>query len=462
MEVLSRRFGHASPFRKKFVYVKECLRRPRVILWTILSLVGFKNRSFIGNFRLIEDFHYSISSSQQDLSNHYKNWKDSDYLFAQGEYHNAIMLRKEILRDLHVESDYPPIMPETFSISIGHLALSYLHKLAIEASLLVKGPRFHLFGSRCANLDAFKFVSQGNQVIKQHVLSFTGSLMFSPIAENLTMFRGIDDFFDIYELWERIGSLQRGQESLIYPSEKLPIFKSKYLERETELLNQMGISNDRKIALLHVRDTGNIGDTRNANIEHYSKAIRELIRNDFVVIRIGDSKMPSIKIEEKGFFDFTKPTRFPRISDFFLFSRCDAFIGTTSGPFGFPLLFGKPTLVTNLTSISRNSLSGNKSIYVPKKIVTRGSNRVWTLEEMLKSKLSFGGEYSHSQLARQGLTLLENTEEEILEATKDLMRLIESDFSLIDSRMDTVNRIRKEARSVSYGDFASSFLDGMT
>jgi len=448
--------------RKNLIFIKEFLRSPRVALLSILNLVGFKRTSIIGNFKLIEDFHCSLRLKQQNISNYYKMWRESDYKFAIGDYHDAIFMRKEILRDLHEDNDYPPIMPENFTISIGHLALSYLHKIAIRQRILPGGPRFHLLGSRCANLDAFKFVSQGDYVINQRFLEFTGSLLFSPITENLTMFRGIDDFFDIYELWERIGSLQKNNtsyvDSSLYNFQTMP---SNFLEREAEALKLMGISPQSKIAVLHVRDTGDSNDSRNANIANYRKAVRELIKNDFMVIRIGDSRMRSIDIDETGFFDLTKTKGSGKVSDFALFSRCDAFIGTTSGPFGFPLLFGKPTLVTNLTSISRNSLTGKKSMYLPKKVVSKGTNRVWTLEEMFKSKISFGGEYAHSQLAREDISFLENTEDEISEATKDLIRSISNGFSIVDSRMKTINKIRQEAKSVSYGDFASSFLDEM-
>lgn len=448
--------------RKNLIFIKEYLRSPRVALLSILNLVGFKRTSIIGNFKMIEDFHCSLRLNQQNISNYYKMWRESDYKFAIGDYHDAIFMRKEILRDFHEDNDYPPIMPENFTISIGHLALSYLHKIAIGQRILPEGPRFHLLGSRCANLDAFKFVSQGDYVINQRFLEFTGSLLFSPITENLTMFRGIDDFIDIYELWERIGSLQKNNtsyvDSSLYNFQTMP---SNFLEREAGALKLMGISPQSKIAVLHVRDTGDSNDSRNANIANYRKAVRELIKNDFMVIRIGDSRMRSIDIDETGFFDLTKTKGSGKVSDFALFSLCDAFIGTTSGPFGFPLLFGKPTLVTNLTSISRNSLTGKKSMYLPKKVVSKGTNRVWTLEEMFQSKISFGGEYSHSQLARKDISFLENTEDEISEATKDLIRSISNGFSIVDSRMKTINKIRQEAKSVSYGDFASSFLDEM-
>ncbi len=463
MKTFSLIVGNVRSICKNLIFIKEYLRGPRVTLLSILNLVGFKKTSFIGNFRLINDFHCSLRSNQRDVSNYYKMWQESDYKFAMGDYHDAIYMRKEILRDLHEGNDYPPIMPENFTIAIGHLALSYLHKIAIEQRILPEGPRFHLLGSRCANLDAFKFVSQGDYVINQRFLEFTGSLLFSPITENLTMFRGIDDFFDVYELWERIGSLQKNNtsyvDSSLYNFQTMP---SNFLEREAEVLKLMGISPQSKIAVLHVRDTGDTNDSRNANIVNYRKAIRELIKNDFIVIRIGDSRMRSIDIDETGFFDLTKTKGSGKVSDFALISRCDAFIGTTSGPFGFPLLFGKPTLVTNLTSISRNSLSGKKSIYLPKKIVNKRTKRVWTLEETFQSKISFGGEHSHSQLARKGISLLENTEDEISEATNDLIRSIANGFSIVDSRMKTINKIREEAKSVSYGDFASSFLDGIT
>lgn len=126
------------------------------------------------------------------------------------------------------------------------------------------------------------------------------------------------------------------------------------VERGWELLERHGIARGTPLVTLHVRearwkaDLGNFlhYGSRNADLASYLPAIRRLVAKGAAVIRLGDAGMtPAPALP--GLLDYPHSALKADWMDVFLVSQCLFHIGTSSGMSLTPLLFGKPTLLTN-------------------------------------------------------------------------------------------------------------------
>jgi putative glycosyltransferase (TIGR04372 family) len=174
------------------------------------------------------------------------------------------------------------------------------------------------------------------------------------------------------------------------------------------------------------------------------------------VIRIGDDNMETLpKIDH--LLDL-RPMRFHWLHPYVLHDA-KMHVGTNSGPSWMSQVLGTPTLVTNVTSIARNMISGNRhTIYIPKHLFVKG--RKLNLRETLVDLEAYS-EIDGKALQARGISYHENTPKEITLATLELLNQINSwpnfkEFRSIDL---TIDAERKKAGAISFGKFAYSFFD---
>jgi putative glycosyltransferase (TIGR04372 family) len=118
---------------------------------------------------------------------------------------------------------------------------------------------------------------------------------------------------------------------------------------------------------------------------------------------------------------------------------------------------GRPSLITNLTSISRAALSGTSSIYLPKKF-TSSRGRILELDEVFNSRFSFGGEYLHRQFSKEGLALEDNSEDEICFAVEELLARSISG-TITETSIDLeIRKLQIRANSVARGRISNTFV----
>ncbi len=112
--------------------------------------------------------------------------------------------------------------------------------------------------------------------------------------------------------------------------------------------------------------------------------------------------------------------------DLFFVSRCRFFLGCTSGPIYFPPSFGKPTLITNFPGPAfsiRFPYSNN--LILTKRVVERDNGRVLTLQEMFEGRRCIMNDTV--KFEAMGFRWESNKPEDILEATKEMLYMIETD-----------------------------------
>jgi putative glycosyltransferase (TIGR04372 family) len=142
----------------------------------------------------------------------------------------------------------------------------------------------------------------------------------------------------------------------------------------------------------------------------------------------------------------------------FVLSQSRFFIATCSGPLYFPSLFGVPTLFTNLIGIGRTTLPFSKnSIHLPKRYVKSNGLHA-SLTETLHSPFGFG-ELSMKEYSQLGISIHENSADEILASTVEMFERLEGSTIPDETQLDNrVNEIRTKFEWTSSGSFSTAFL----
>ncbi len=175
----------------------------------------------------------------------------------------------------------------------------------------------------------------------------------------------------------------------------------------------------KKYVCLHVRTGGYFKDheysaPRNATIDNYIPALRELTRLGYVVVRLGDPAMPPLVME--GVLDYAHSRSRSEKNDVLLIEHCELFIGSLSGPIDTACLFEKRILTVNCLSLAHCTWYRMGSLIVPKKVVLRG--RALSLKEQIDLHLF---EICGTGQMVEGVEYRENSADEILGAVREFL-----------------------------------------
>ena len=205
------------------------------------------------------------------------------------------------------------------------------------------------------------------------------------------------------------------------------------------ILLQNGIDIKKKIVCVHVRDSSYLSikfphenfsyhDRRNGDLDTYIKTINYLLSKDYIVFRMGKHVNKKLSIKNKNFIDFPFFHSRSDLLDIYLGSSCYFAISTGSGWDQIPFCFRRPVLYTNVSNISRLQLSSKKFISIFK--LAKKNNNFLKIPEMLHEdiKLNFNINKKRENLNSE-LEYINNTEDEILEATKEMEILIKNNFN---------------------------------
>jgi len=208
-------------------------------------------------------------------------------------------------------------------------------------------------------------------------------------------------------------------------------------------LRDLGVGTGRWFVCVHARANGWTGYTRaygqkqppnyqiesdeyrNVDIETYFPAIEYITSMGGIVIRMGDPTMEPVNgIDGLIDYPFTQHRSLPM--DLYLVARSQFVIGCDAGfTTNFPVAFGTPTLVTNVASpvITAYWPYENTRVML-KPTVETDSGRVLSLLESSHPRLSTT--HNAVVLNDMGYRWEPNTAEEILDATKEMVELVES------------------------------------
>lgn len=202
-----------------------------------------------------------------------------------------------------------------------------------------------------------------------------------------------------------------------------------------EILKSTGLDTSRKFIVIHIREDGynnNFSDNhsvRNSDPTSYIKAIKFILSKGINVIRVGDKSMKKLpKLD--GFLDYAHSKIKSDFMDVFLAAKCIFCIGTSSGYYHIPMFFDRPILLLNCVPLAPVLSLTDKSMFLSKKyIYTNSKKKVNLIELFTFNKMMLGDLKS---LKENNITVLDNSAEDVLSATKDMMEMynknIKNDF----------------------------------
>ncbi len=217
------------------------------------------------------------------------------------------------------------------------------------------------------------------------------------------------------------------------------------MECGAQLRKKLGIPANAKTITLHVRESGFLANRapkenfyayhnyRDALIDHYIPTIEYLTKEQgYWVIRIGDKSMRPLPPMEQLIDAPLHPDYEPFIDPYFC-AVSDFHLGMPSGPYTLAVMFGTPVLCTNAI-IAHYEYGFHYDMFLYKKYFSRTLQRYLTFEEVMMSHIA---EFLYQEdYDRDQLELHENSPEEILIATKEMLFRIRHEYdSTDDSRI---------------------------
>ena len=190
----------------------------------------------------------------------------------------------------------------------------------------------------------------------------------------------------------------------------------------------------RPLACLHVRDSSYLRHTQpNANYSYHdyrdwrtkdlARVVEELSNKGFFLVRMGAFVDETFPFAGDNIFDYAKSDFRSDRMDLYLGSRCALWVGAASGLMDVPFAFRRPLVVLNhvcplIPAEPRFSLYAD-SIWIFKKYWSEAKGRLLSFREVLETGAgSFG---RTGEFAAAGIRLIDNSPEEIREATIEMI-----------------------------------------
>jgi putative glycosyltransferase (TIGR04372 family) len=384
-------------------------------------------------------------------------WNLAEFMEVEGNFHASVSLKQEILEralqkyGLEKGIFVPPFIESDWLHAFGHQAclgyfllaqrLGFVHPerrtILDLGNANMKRP---ILSKILANFNIWESNTKAN--ILEHPDLFC-------LTEKMTMLSTPEGFKHFNEIMDKVlfaMNTQSIRQNFDLCEEEL--FKAR------KQLSILGLPDDAWFVGLHVRQDYRMQE-RDSNISNYIDSIKFITSRGGWVIRIGDSRHQPLPILPNVIDLITNSAMEQNLHDYVL-TKCRFFMGNVSGPVMFPLLYGIPTLVSNVVAIGKNTWRGAKhTISIPKIWVEQNSKRELSIFESLELGLGF---VELSTAKNGNYRTRENSSEEILLATEELYANLDNKDFRMSTYQNSLLIQRKKLGAVSFGVFAESFL----
>lgn len=218
----------------------------------------------------------------------------------------------------------------------------------------------------------------------------------------------------------------------------VPLLKltAEHRARGRAALHEMGVPSDAWYVCVHVRETGadpnlparyrlhleNPGQSfRDADVTSYIPAMEEIVRRGGWVVRMGDPSMTRLPTL-KNVIDYAHSAHRSDWMDVFLCAEARFFLGTTSGLYLVPFIFGVPCAIANVVPLDAAPLS-SRDVYVPKMHFQLAEQRPLTFAEVCS--LDIAEAYHGAAFERVAVRLIETSPEDIRSAAIEMIVTLE-------------------------------------
>ena len=212
-------------------------------------------------------------------------------------------------------------------------------------------------------------------------------------------------------------------------------FTQDEIQRGRELLKNMNVDMDNdNYVCIFARDNAfldrtmphnNWGhhDRRNSDIDSFIEAIKFLIEKGLTVIRVGSIVQKPISYSHPRLIDYPLSEHQCEFLDVFLIGTCKFFLGASSGISDVAIPFDIPRLNVDMAEFGI-APTGKKCLYIPKKHKYTKTGQYLHFKEAFVIKLK---QYSIN-FQELGLELEDNSPDDILKATEEMLARLEGSF----------------------------------
>lgn len=225
-------------------------------------------------------------------------------------------------------------------------------------------------------------------------------------------------------------------------------FSAEENKRGEDFLNSIGLKKDQKFVCYTVRDNQYLKNEfpdidfsyhsyRDSDISKFYPSFNYLLDRGYAVFRMGKHVSSEVKIDNSSFFDYSISDFRSDFLDIWLLANCSFTVSTGTGIDEVANVFRKPICYVNfLPTLLFNSYNP-KALTTPKTLLNPQTKKPLSLLEMIQK-------YDHLDKFQNGdLLFAENTENEIIDAIKEIERKIDSNWSLNEEEMIIRNKFLK-------------------
>lgn len=205
------------------------------------------------------------------------------------------------------------------------------------------------------------------------------------------------------------------------------------------LLRSYGIKKNDKFICLNVRDSAFLSHKsfdyhsyRDCKIENYKHAAEKLADLGFYVIRMGAKVNQKFISSNKKIIDYATNGMRSEFMDVYLAAKCYFAISTSSGWDSLPYVFRKPIVFAPVQPINNFFTFSNKFIGIFKHHILIKENRKMTINEIFDSNVF--SSLTTNEFTNSGVKLIDPTQEEIWDVTKEMLENIKNNFKKINNK----------------------------
>ena len=199
-------------------------------------------------------------------------------------------------------------------------------------------------------------------------------------------------------------------------------------ERGSRFFDLLGISQESKLACIHIRDQAylmkalptrdwNYHSYRNPPLDSYIAAVQLLIDNGWTVVRMGREVERQFPLEHASFIDYAVSPHRSDFLDVFLYAKSQlAIAGSISGIDQLAHAFQTPHVATNFVPFEDPRWATARAIALPALYRSKASESLLPLSVMLNHRYGTTAEYVDA-----GITIIHNEPQEITQAVSEMI-----------------------------------------
>jgi len=405
------------------------------------------------NFLKISNSDLSLISKLNELEVQYNN----------GEYHQVVSKRIEIYEELYEKQKldgnyFPKILGSIWTNVIGHEALIGALYLCANYNIVKQGNRdINLIQTKNQSLllglySNFLNVNHSNSADLE-ISDFPSQFHK---YENLMLWKTKNNFEDNYALLDKVfKEYYNDKDSNLFQ------FSFKQDELYFKELEKLGLPKKSWFIVIHVKETlKNTGNRRSASVRNFEKSCQYIISQGGWVIQIGFKNSTKINLEKNYIDARGDDVEFTNLHVFVL-AKAKFYLGTMTGLNPTASIFKTPSLITNSVTLGRNTINYNaQTRYLPKTVINLQNKEKLSLEKILQTCEGFG-ELDRKSLLKKSLVLIENTSEEIYNATVDFYKNLSNNQQQSKLNIEIANqvdKIRSHHTFTSTGLFSETYV----